>query len=229
VDVGIIVDGQGTDTVTFFVASPGTTILDVSVSFGFGCPGEFSSLPVAVDFYDVPPSNPFHDDIVTIAQHFITAGCSNGNYCPTSPVRRDQMAVFLLKAEHGPLFDPVLCNGLFADVPCPGPFTDWIEQLAGEGITGGCGTDIYCPDQSATRDQMAVLLLKTKEGPSYVPPPATGIFGDVPVGSFAADFIEDLYTRGITGGCSVSPLLYCPDSVVLRQQMATLLVKTFFP
>ena len=74
---------------------------------------------------------------------------------------------------------------------------------------------------------MAVFLLKTLLGSGYAPPPAAGIFGDVPVGSFAADFIEDLYNRGITGGCSTSPLLYCPGGSVLRQQMATLLVRTF--
>ena len=94
-------------------------------------------------------------------------------------------------------------------------------------MTGGCGVDIYCPSQSVTRAQMAIFLLKTSEGSGYAPPPATGIFGDVPVGSFGADFIEDLYGKGITGGCSASPLLYCPDSTVLRQQMATFLVRTF--
>jgi len=74
---------------------------------------------------------------------------------------------------------------------------------------------------------MAVFLLKTKNGSAYVPPPATGIFGDVPVGSFAANFIEALYNAGITGGCQASPLLYCPHNAVLRQQMATFLVRTF--
>jgi len=41
--------------------------------------------------------------------------------------------------------------------------------------------------------------------------------------------IEDLYQRGITGGCSASPLLYCPDQPVLRQQMATFLTRVFLP
>jgi hypothetical protein len=117
----------------------------------------------------------------------------------------------------------------FADVPCPGPFTNWIEQLSAEGVTSGCGGGNYCPSNSVTRAQMAVFLLKTKNGSSYTPPPATGIFADVPVGSFGADFIEALYNQGISGGCSTSPLLYCPDNAVLRQQMATLLVRTFFP
>jgi hypothetical protein len=182
---------------------------------------------LSVEFADVPASSPFHDDIVAIATAGITGGCGGANYCPTSPVRRDQMAAFLLRAEHGGAYTPPACTGVFADVPCPSAFADWIEQLATEGVTGGCGGGNYCPDQPVTRAQMAVFLLKTSQGSSYTPPPATGIFGDVAVGSFAADFIEDLYARGITGGCQASPLLYCPGNTVLRQQMATFLSRTF--
>jgi hypothetical protein len=187
-----------------------------------------NELALIVEFADVPASSPFHNDIITVATNGITGGCGGGNYCPTSPVRRDQMAVFLLKSEHGSGYAPPPCAGVFADVPCPSAFADWVEQLAAEGVTSGCGGGDYCPDQSVTRAQMAVFLLKTSQGSSYAPPAATGIFGDVPVGSFAADFIEDLYNRGITGGCQASPLLYCPGNIVLRQQMATFLVRTFF-
>jgi hypothetical protein len=188
-----------------------------------------NAVQLYVEFADVPTSSPFHDDIIAIATAGITGGCGGADYCPVSPVRRDQMAVFLLKAEHGSAYTPPACSGVFTDVACPGPFTDWVEQLAAEGVTSGCGGGNYCPSASITRAQMAVFLLKTLLGSAYTPPAATGIFGDVPVGSFAADFIEDLYTRGITGGCSTSPLLYCPNNDVLRQQMATFLVSTFFP
>ena len=41
------------------------------------------------------------DWIEALAAEGITGGCGNGDYCPQNPVRRDQMAVFLLKAEHG--------------------------------------------------------------------------------------------------------------------------------
>jgi hypothetical protein len=138
------------------------------------------------------------------------------------------MAVFLLKSEHGSSYAPPTCTGVFGDVVCPGGFAvDWIEQLYHEGVTGGCGGGNYCPDSPATRAQMAVFLLKTHLGSSYTPPGATGIFGDVPIGSFAADWIEDLYQRGITGGCSASPLLYCPNNPSTRGQMAVFLVRTF--
>ena len=71
------------------------------------------------------------------------------------------MAVFLLKTEHGPTYVPPACNGDFADVPCPSPFADWIEQLAAEQITGGCGGGNYCPQNPNTRGQMAVFITKT--------------------------------------------------------------------
>jgi len=79
-----------------------------------------------------------------------------------------------------------------------------------------------------TRAQMAVFLLKTLEGSAYAPPPATGsIFDDVPVGAFAAAWIEEVAARGITGGCQVSPPLYCPGAPNTRGQMAVFLTKTF--
>ena len=78
-----------------------------------------------------------------------------------------------------------------------------------------------------TRRQMAVFLLKTKEGSGYAPPPATGVFGDVPAGDPFASWIEELYNRSITGGCQAVPLLYCPDQPNTRGQMAVFLTKTF--
>ena len=74
---------------------------------------------------------------------------------------------------------------------------------------------------------MAVFLLKTLLGSGYAPPPAAGIFADVPASYFAIDWIEDLYNRGITAGCGTNPLSYCPDANVPREQMATFLVRTF--
>jgi len=37
----------------------------------------------------------------------------------------------------------------------------WIKQLAAEGITGGCGVNLYCPGTPVNRAQMAVFLVRT--------------------------------------------------------------------
>lgn len=71
---------------------------------------------------------------------------------------------------------------------------------------------------------MAVFLLKAKDGANYVPPPATGIFDDVPPSDPFAPWIEELYHRGVAAGCGPGPR-YCPAIGVSRQQMAVFLLK----
>jgi hypothetical protein len=116
-------------------------------------------------------------------------------------------------------------GGSFGDVAASHLFYKSIETILHNGITGGCGTGIYCPDQAVTRAQMAVFLLKSKDGSSYVPPLPTGTdFIDVPSGAFAAGWIEELASRGITGGCGGGK--YCPESSVTRASMAVLLLRT---
>ena len=182
-------------------------------------------------FADVPRSHGFYTFIETLLHNEVTGGCAGGNYCPGNPVTRAQMAVFLLKAKFGSAHVPPQCTGaLFPDVPCTGgAFDPWIEELFTLGITGGCGGGNYCPGNTVTRAQMAVFLLKTLEGSAYDPPDCNGDFEDVPCtpGVGFPDWIEELYARGITGGCSASPALYCPDSPNNRGQMAVFLVKTF--
>ncbi len=177
------------------------------------------------DFLDVPQSDPFHDFVEQIVRHGITSGCGGGNYCGGASVTRGQMAVFLLKAKHGPNYAPPPCTGAFPDVACPSPFADWIEQLAAENITAGCAGGNFCPGNLVTRAQMAVFLLKTEHGSSYAPPACTGIFGDVACPSPFANWIERLAAEGVTGGCGGGN--YCPANPNTRGQMAVFLAKTF--
>jgi len=124
--------------------------------------GNFRPPPCVGDqFNDVPCGSFAAEFIEQFSRDGITAGCGNNNYCPHNSVTRAQMAVFLLRAEHGAGFSPPPATGRFTDVPLGSFAVDWIEQLAAEGITSGCGADIYCPDDPVTRDQMAVFLVRT--------------------------------------------------------------------
>jgi hypothetical protein len=186
------------------------------------------TLHVGGSFSDVATNGIFYPFIETLFHNGVTGGCGANAYCVGNPVTRGQMAVFLLKARFGAAFVPPQATGtLFPDVPASHPFADWIEHLAGLGITGGCGGGNYCPEASVIRQQMAVFLLKTLEGSAYTPPAATGIFQDVPDTNPFRPWVEELYNRQITGGCTVTPLQYCPASPVTRGQMAVFLTKTF--
>jgi hypothetical protein len=118
--------------------------------------------PCVQVFSDVPCSSNFAPWVNQFAAEGITGGCGVGIYCPLNPVRRDQMAVFLLKGLYGANFTPPPCTGFFNDVACPGsPFAPWIERLFIEGITGGCGPSMYCPLNNNTRGQMAAFIVNT--------------------------------------------------------------------
>lgn len=170
-----------------------------------------------------------YDDIQKIKNSAITTGCGNGFYCPEDLVTRAQMAVFIERAINGGSYMPPAATGIFDDVSTNFWAAAWIEQFYQDGITNGCSSNPlqYCPEQSLTRAEMAVLLLRAKHGSGYSPPQATGIFTDVPTDYWAAAWIEELKLEGITTGCSDNPLRFCPDESVTRAQMAAFLVRTF--
>jgi glucose/arabinose dehydrogenase len=184
-------------------------------------------------FTDVPPTHPFFAWVEALIEAGITGGCATNppQFCPDAGTTRREMAVFLLRGIHGAQYQPPAATGtMFTDVAATDQFAEWIEQLAREGITGGCSTNPprYCPGAGATRGEMAVFLLRAKHGAGFLPPPATGtMFIDVPITHPLARWIEQLAREGITGGCSASPPRYCPNATVTRGQMAVFLIRTF--
>ena len=181
----------------------------------------------AYTFADVPPTHFAWRFVEGIYLVQITAGCAGDAYCPDSATTRGQMAVFLLRGRFGPAYTPPPCTtATFIDVPCSHPFAPWIYDLVARQVTAGCGGGSYCPDAPVTREQMAVFLLRTQEGPNYTPPPCTTpVFADVPCGSPFAIWVNELAARGIASGCGGGN--YCPQSPVTRAQMAVFLVATF--
>jgi len=192
---------------------------------GDGIPDVSDEYPLG-RFSDVPPSYWAFSFVEGLARAGITAGCGGDEYCPLAPVSRAQMAVFLERGMNGSGYSPPAASGnVFLDVGAGDFAASYIEKLADDGITSGCGNNNYCPDTVVTRDQMAVFLLRAKYGSAYSPPPATGVFADVPLGHWAVHWIEQLAAEGITAGCGGGN--YCPDEEVTRDQMAVFLVRTF--
>jgi hypothetical protein len=114
----------------------------------------------------------------------------------------------------------------FTDVPRTNPFYRFIETLLHNGITGGCGAGVYCPQASTSREQMAVFVLVAAEGATYSPVAcgAVPVFNDVPVSSGFCRWVEELARRGVVGGCGGGA--YCPADPVSREQMAVFVLRT---
>lgn len=159
----------------------------------------------------------------------VTSGCGSNPriYCPGSQVTREQMAFFLLLAKEGPAYAPPPCvTAPFNDVPMSSPLCPWVQELVARGVTGGCGGGNFCPQTVVTREQAAVFLLKTLQGPAYNPAAcAAAAFNDVPMSSSFCPWVKELVARGITSGCGDGN--YCPSNPIDRAQMAVFLVTNF--
>lgn len=118
----------------------------------------FSSAP---RFDDVPADHPKFKWIQKLAELGISNGCTATRYCPGDRVTRGQMAAFIVRARTGLSAAPApLGSAPFLDVAPSDIFGTHIEALRQWGVTVGCYSNAFCPDDFTTRGQMAAFLVR---------------------------------------------------------------------
>lgn len=108
------------------------------------------------------------------------------------------------------------------ELPPGGTFVDddgnihegFIEAIAREGVTRGCGRERYCPSDDVTRGEMAAFVRRSLA----LPASSVDHFSDDDGHLFEGD-INALAAAGITRGCR-GGTGYCPDEVLKRGQIA---------
>jgi len=125
--------------------------------------------PPSQRFNDVPPSNQYYKFIEQMGVRGIWTGglpngCPAGNYCPSNPVRRDEMAAIVIRGR-GEFNPPTPATQRYGDVPPSNAYYNFVERMGALGITSGCNPNgppplNYCPGDSITRGQMAVFLVR---------------------------------------------------------------------
>ena len=182
--------------------------------------GSANPLPPS-GFFDVPPGHLFEGDITWLAATGITKGCnppSNDLFCPDSPVTREQMATFLVRA----LDLPRSPDDPFTDVGDSVHIAN-INALAGAGVTRGCNppvNDRFCPKDSITRGQLAAFLVR---GLGLTDDGGGNQFTDDNGSVFEGD-IARLAAAGVTRGCNPPTNdRFCPTRIVSRGELAALL------
>ena len=172
------------------------------------------TLHLGDSFTDVPRSQPFYRRIETLLHNGITAGCTATTYCPSDPVARAQMAIFIAKGLAGGGSNvpargmvgasPYNCVAggagvsLFPDVLPTDSFCKHVHYIAANNITAGCAGGGYCPNDTVTRIQMASFIAKALVAPaggpgvplSYGPDPVTGFSYSCDGGSPSIHFTD---------------------------------------
>jgi hypothetical protein len=112
---------------------------------------------------------------------------------------------------------------VFGDVPLSDSFAPYIDLLRQYEVTKGCSASGFCPDDTTTRGQLAVFLVRARFGGDTFPYPAVPYFRDVLPSHPFFRHIQKLKDMGITSGCATD--LFCPESLVTRGQLAALAVR----
>ena len=150
-------------------------------------------------------------------------GCADGSgLCPSEPLRRWEMAVWLVRVLDDD--EPQRTVSRFDDVDAASWWAPYTERLAELKVTRGCATEHprFCPEDAVTRAQMAAFLVRSFELEAG---PRAGFVDVAPTDTFADD-IDALAAAKVTVGCStVEPPQYCPRAAVSRGQMAVFLAR----
>ncbi|MBS1825936.1 MAG: hypothetical protein JST93_11490 [Acidobacteria bacterium] len=162
-------------------------------------------------------------------------GCFTSNsFCPSSQLKRSEAAVLIVRSIYrGDAFPDAATNYFPNDVPYWHQHYRWIQKLRQLGITMGCGTDAFCPDDYVSNGQLAVMAVRawqildrgevdnnfTYNGPQ--------VYGDVPPSHVFFKWIHKAYELRImessTQECGY--WIYCPDIAASRGKASLFMVR----
>ncbi len=120
--------------------------------------------PTMPSFTDVPTTHWAYKHIEYAVSQNVVQGYTDGGYHPSATLDRGQMAVFVARAMVAPGGDAAIPEPV-----TPPSFTDissgyWafkhVEYCAGNGVVNGFEDGLYHPEQTVTRDQMAVYVAR---------------------------------------------------------------------
>ncbi|KAA3639349.1 MAG: M23 family peptidase [Armatimonadetes bacterium] len=118
------------------------------------------ALPAAdEDYFTDDSESIFEGDINALAAAGIAFGCSEAEYCPDTPLLREEMAELLVRSFE---YDYVEGSDLFVD-DGSSAFEAAINTLGANNITKGCNppdNDQFCPERTLTRAEMATFFAR---------------------------------------------------------------------
>jgi len=208
------------------------TAWQMSQQGGAGPFGDIAWGTISVtSFLDVPADHWAVREIEAAKDAGIVHGYENQLYQPSSPVSRDQMAVYVARTlaggDEGVPAGPD--QATFTDVGADNWSYRYVEYAYERDVVEGYCDGSYHPEYLLDREQMAVFIARAVAGGEaelgdYAPPEAP-TFPDVPGESWAYDSVEYLAGLGVIFGYSDD--LYHPDYVCSRDQIAVYLARAF--
>ena len=176
----------GTGETTFSPDTPMTRGMLVTVLYRLADSPSLENENLGYPFADVPGDSWYADGVYWAQLNGVVSGYSDSNFGPNDPLTREQLAAILWRYAGSPAAEG---SASFADesgiASWAASAVDWAQE---SGYISGVGGNRFDPDGTATRAQVAVILMRydqaQTEEPSPEPAPEEGT--DVLVAYFSA-------------------------------------------
>ncbi len=167
----------------------------------------------------------YHDGVHFVLENGILNGVSDQTFAPNGSASRAMIVTMLWRMEGEPRSDYAM---EFTDVPDGVWYTEAVRWAAAKGIVGGYSADFFGPDDSVSREQLAVILWRyawykgIDAAPEYKV--NLGVFIDAErVSYWASEGVQWAVDLGLLTGVGNEKL--SPETNASRAQVATILMR----
>lgn len=156
--VAVLVHGDGTREVVRKSAAS-----DGSITIPLDGPAKLEIVDNSKRFDDVPATGWVAKAAAFVSSHELFQGTAPGRFSPDAPMSRGMLAVVLHNLENNPA---QALTGAFADVSGGQWYAEGVAWAEAQGIIGGYGNGRFGPNDSVTREQLAVMLWRYAGSPA---------------------------------------------------------------
>lgn len=169
-------------------------------------------------FTDVSEESWYYDAVKFVSENGLMNGISNDVFAPDANLFRAMLAQILYNKENKPA---ITNNSLFTDVAGSAWYADAVTWAAAQGIVNGYGGSLFGPDDSITREQLAVMLWRYAGEPTAISKELH--FSDAKeVSNYAISAINWAVENGVINGKGDNIL--DPKGFATRAQVAQMLM-----
>lgn len=212
----VAVTGRGNGVYTFIM--PGSKVT-VDVTF----------VPVGAwtnPFIDVPDNAWYYDGVKYVNERGLMAGTSANTFAPERTTTRGMIVTILYRLEGAPNMENEIWGYPFQDVDVDAYYGTAVYWARMNGIVTGYSDELFGPDDTITRQQIAAILFRYAQYKGYDVTARADLSGFADVSQVAPYALEPMRwanAEGLVAGTSATTL--SPNGSATRAQAAVILTR----
>ena len=211
----VLVDGASVGTATAKLGTSSSSSGSLVPDQNGGQPGSGQQGGVS-GFQDVGQNDWFASAVRYVTGKSLMNGESTTAFAPNENMSRAMLATVLYRMSG----ETAEADSSFRDVSSSAYYAAAVNWASSEGIVNGTGADVFSPNASITREQLAAMLYRYAGEPS-VSADLSAYTDTVDISPYASKAVEWCVAKGILSGESATRL--APQDTATRAECAAML------